>query len=67
VCATLCGFEERAIAMKFTPRKGLFRLAVAALIIAMSLLLTKSFPFLVIYALFYTGWAICWLIGGFFD
>lgn len=53
--------------MRFTPRKGLIRLVVAVMIIAVSLLFAKSFPFLVIYALLAIGWAIYWLIGGFFD
>jgi hypothetical protein len=53
--------------MKFTPKRGLFRMVVAAMIIAMSLLFAKSFPCLAVYALFAIVWLLCWLIGGFFD
>ncbi len=53
--------------MKFTPKRGLFRLVIAIAVIPLSLLFAKSFPCLVIYALFAIVWLICWLIEGFFD
>jgi hypothetical protein len=53
--------------MKLTPKRGLFRLVIAAMIIAMSLLFARSFPFLAVYAIICIGWAIYWLIKGFFD
>jgi len=42
-------------------------MVVAAMVIAMSLLFAKSFLFLAVYAIVCIGWAIYWLIKGFFD
>ena len=53
--------------MKFTPRKGLFRLAIVAAGVLIGLPFAESFSFLVACALLAIGWALYWLIGGFFD
>jgi hypothetical protein len=53
--------------MKFTPKKGVLRLAVTAVGVSIGLPFVKSFSFLVGCALLGAGWVVYWLIGGFFD
>jgi hypothetical protein len=53
--------------MKFTLKRGLFRLVVAAITVAFSLLFAESFSFTVVCTVLVTGLVLYWLIGGFFD
>jgi hypothetical protein len=53
--------------MNFTPKRGLFRIVVAAITIAFSLLFAESFSFLVVCTVLVTGLVLYWLISGFFD
>ncbi|MBN1392765.1 MAG: hypothetical protein JW947_08195 [Sedimentisphaerales bacterium] len=53
--------------MKFTPKKGLFRMGIATAAILAGLLLAESFLLGVVCIIFCACWLVCWLIGGFFD
>jgi len=53
--------------MKFTPKRGIFRLIIAIAVIMAGLPLAKSYPYFIIYLLFTTIWLLFWLLGGFFD
>jgi hypothetical protein len=53
--------------MKFTIKKGLIHLVIAAVIILVSLPIANSVEFHVLCILFCIGWLVCWVIGGFFN
>ena len=53
--------------MRFTPKRGLFRIGIAIAATLSGLLLAESFLLGVTCIIFCAGWLVYWLIGGFFD
>jgi hypothetical protein len=53
--------------MKFNPKRGLFRLAIAAGVILVSVPVADSFLLGFIGILFCVLWLVCWVTGGFLD
>ncbi|MFA5239087.1 MAG: hypothetical protein WC476_05175 [Phycisphaerae bacterium] len=53
--------------MKFTPKRGLFRLITAAVVIAACLPIADEIVFSVMCILVCAGWLVFWIVGGFFD
>ncbi|MBN1391793.1 MAG: hypothetical protein JW947_03210 [Sedimentisphaerales bacterium] len=53
--------------MRFTPKRGLFRLVTAAVVLLVTVPIVDYFLFNVMGIIFCTLWLVCWLIGGFID
>ena len=53
--------------MEFTPKRGLFRLVMVAVVVLVCLPIAKDIALHIMCTIFFIGWLFCWLIGGFFD
>ncbi|MDD5326183.1 MAG: hypothetical protein PHY02_00010 [Phycisphaerae bacterium] len=53
--------------MKFTLKRGLFRLATAIVVVAACLPIAEEFVLGIMCILACAGWLVFWIAGGFFD
>ncbi|MDD5326550.1 MAG: hypothetical protein PHY02_01900 [Phycisphaerae bacterium] len=53
--------------MKFTLKRGLFRLATAIVVVAACLPIAEDITFSIMCILACAGWLVFWIVGGFID
>jgi hypothetical protein len=62
-----CPLRKGYAEMKFTPQKGLFRLAIVVVLVLVCLPVAKEVALHTACTILFIGWLFCWVIGGFFD